>query len=119
MLSLKEKYNFCLYSLSNYTAKKIIKLKKLYIRSPLTCKLNSGICQLCYGWNLGNGRMVELGETVGIIAAQSIGEPGTQLTMRTFHTGGIFSSEIAQMILAPSEGIIKYNSKKAGKKYRN
>lgn len=60
--------------------------------------------------------MVELGETVGILAAQSIGEPGTQLTMRTFHTGGIFSSEIAKMILAPSDGTIKYNSKKGGKK---
>lgn len=60
--------------------------------------------------------MVELGETVGILAAQSIGEPGTQLTMRTFHTGGIFSSETAKTILAPSQGIIKYTTKKGGKK---
>jgi hypothetical protein len=60
--------------------------------------------------------MVELGETVGILAAQSIGEPGTQLTMRTFHTGGIFSSETAKMILAPTEGIINYNTKNGGKK---
>lgn len=112
---MKEKYK-TLYSFTNYIFKKIIDLNKLYIRSPLTCKLNYGLCQLCYGWNLGNGRMVELGETVGIIAAQSIGEPGTQLTMRTFHTGGIFSSEVAQTILAPQNGVVIYNSKTGGKK---
>nr|YP_007517066.2 RNA polymerase beta'' subunit [Euglena viridis]AEY70836.2 RNA polymerase beta'' subunit [Euglena viridis] len=93
----------------NYLVKKIIFSKKIYIKSPLTCKLNTGICQLCYGWNLGNGRMAELGESVGVLAAQSIGEPGTQLTMRTFHTGGVFSGEVAKNILAPHEGIIKYN----------
>ena len=71
---------------------------------------------MCYGWNLANGRMVELGETIGILAAQSIGEPGTQLTMRTFHTGGIFSGEVAQTIQSPAEGIIKYNEKALGKK---
>ena len=54
------------------------------------------VCQLCYGWNLAHGKMVDLGEAVGIIAAQSIGEPGTQLTMRTFHTGGVFTGELAQ-----------------------
>ena len=59
------------------------------IRSPLTCAADQGICRMCYGRDLATGRMVELGEAVGIIAAQSIGEPGTQLTMRTFHTGGV------------------------------
>lgn len=96
--------------------KKIVDEKKVFIRSPINCKLNLGICQLCYGWNLGNGRMVELGETVGILAAQSIGEPGTQLTMRTFHTGGIFSSEAEKNIISPTVGTIKYNNKEGGKK---
>nr|YP_009145379.1 RNA polymerase beta'' subunit [Cryptoglena skujai]AKL39004.1 RNA polymerase beta'' subunit [Cryptoglena skujai] len=94
------------------------KINKIYIRSPLTCRLNTGTCQICYGWNLGNGRMIELGENIGIIAAQSIGEPGTQLTMRTFHTGGIFSGESNETINAPFEGIIKYNSNKEGKKIK-
>lgn len=61
----------------------------VYVRSPLTCAAPRGICQLCYGRGMATGEMVLLGEAVGIIAAQSIGEPGTQLTMRTFHTGGI------------------------------
>ena len=103
----------------SYTVNKIVKLKQIYIRSPLTCKLNTGICQLCYGWNLGNGRIVELGETVGIIAAQSIGEPGTQLTMRTFHTGGIFSSEINKTLNSPHDGKLIYKIKKNDKKVRN
>ncbi|MCL4561362.1 MAG: DNA-directed RNA polymerase subunit beta' [Chloroflexi bacterium] len=59
------------------------------VRSPLTCELTHGICQKCYGMDLGRGIVVELGSTVGIVAAQSIGEPGTQLTLRTFHTGGV------------------------------
>ena len=59
--------------------------------SPLSCKSVHGMCQKCYGWDLGNNKMVGIGEAVGIIAAQSIGEPGTQLTMRTFHTGGVAS----------------------------
>lgn len=94
------------------------KINKIYIRSPLTCRLNTGTCQICYGWNLGNGRMIELGENIGIIAAQSIGEPGTQLTMRTFHTGGIFSGETNETINAPCEGIIKYDSTEKGKKIK-
>ncbi len=57
----------------------------------LTCKSNNGVCQKCYGRNLATGNVVEIGEAVGIMAAQSIGEPGTQLTMRTFHTGGVAS----------------------------
>lgn len=91
-------------------------LKKVHIRTPMNCELSNGLCQLCYGWNLANGRIVELGETVGIIAAQSIGEPGTQLTMRTFHTGGIFSGEIQETIQAPFNGTLYYNKKTRGKK---
>jgi len=64
------------------------KIEEVYVRSPLTCNLIHGICALCYGRDLGRGEMVEIGTAVGIIAAQSIGEPGTQLTLRTFHTGG-------------------------------
>ena len=66
---------------------------KLKIRSVLACQAKQGVCARCYGSNLANGKSVELGEAVGIIAAQSIGEPGTQLTMRTFHTGGIASAD--------------------------
>lgn len=105
--------------LCKYIVKKIINFKKIYINSPLTCNLNYGLCQMCYGWNLGNGRMVELGETVGILAAQSIGEPGTQLTMRTFHTGGVFAGETTETIYAPHSGTIYYNSKNDGKKVKS
>ena len=66
------------------------------IRSVLTCRARFGACRLCYGRNLASGRMVDVGEAVGIIAAQSIGEPGTQLTMRTFHTGGVAGDDITQ-----------------------
>jgi DNA-directed RNA polymerase subunit beta' len=69
-------------------------VKEVYVRSPLACEAQFGVCQLCYGRNLANGKLVEIGEAVGIIAAQSIGEPGTQLTMRTFHTGGVAGSDI-------------------------
>ena len=71
-------------------------LKKVAIRSVLTCRTRHGVCVKCYGRNLATGRMVDLGEAVGIIAAQSIGEPGTQLTMRTFHTGGVAGEDITQ-----------------------
>ncbi len=64
-------------------------LKKVKVRSPLTCELVHGICARCYGMDLGRGKMVNLGSAVGVVAAQSIGEPGTQLTLRTFHTGGV------------------------------
>ena len=64
------------------------------VRSPLTCQSERGICALCYGRDLARGHLVNTGETVGIIAAQSIGEPGTQSTMRTFHIGGTASSTI-------------------------
>jgi len=64
------------------------KVKFIKVRSPLSCESQYGVCQRCYGWSLTNNRLVDVGEAIGIIAAQSIGEPGTQLTMRTFHTGG-------------------------------
>lgn len=69
---------------------------KVLIRSVLTCKSSQGVCQACYGQDLANATAVEIGEAVGIIAAQSIGEPGTQLTMRTFHTGGVAGGDITQ-----------------------
>lgn len=80
-----------------------------HIRSPLTCNLYHSICQMCYGWDLSNQNLVDLGEAVGILAGQSIGEPGTQLTMRTFHTGGIFTSEARQQIISPVNGVIKFS----------
>ena len=64
-------------------------IAEVKVRSPLTCELQHGICAKCYGLDLGRGDMVDLGAAVGIVAAQSIGEPGTQLTLRTFHTGGV------------------------------
>ncbi len=80
--------------LTHDKVKKIIGLDipKFKVRSPLTCELSQGICAKCYGVDLATGEMVKLGATVGIIAAQSIGEPGTQLTLRTFHSGGVASS---------------------------
>ncbi len=76
-------------------AEKIIKagIEKVHIRSVLTCRTKNGLCKKCYGRNLATGTIVEVGEAVGIIAAQSIGEPGTQLTMRTMHTGGVAGSD--------------------------
>ncbi len=71
-------------------------IKEVTIRSVLTCKSRYGVCVKCYGRNLANGQLVDVGEAVGIIAAQSIGEPGTQLTMRTFHTGGVAGDDITQ-----------------------
>ncbi len=67
-------------------------VKEVKLRSVLTCATQVGICQKCYGWSLTSNKIVDIGESIGIMAAQSIGEPGTQLTMRTFHTGGVFSS---------------------------
>jgi DNA-directed RNA polymerase subunit beta' len=76
-------------------------------RSPLTCEATRSVCRLCYGWSLAHSEMVDLGEAVGIIAAQSIGEPGTQMTMRTFHTGGTFTGEVAPRIRAVKDGTVK------------
>lgn len=78
------------------------------IRSTLTCEEKRGVCAKCYGLNLANGSTVGQGEAVGIIAAQSIGEPGTQLTMRTFHTGGIASASLTPEILSEHDGILVY-----------
>ncbi|NIV33024.1 MAG: hypothetical protein GWN58_27345, partial [Anaerolineae bacterium] len=64
-------------------------IEQVYVRSPLTCALRHGMCATCYGRDLARGGLIQIGEAVGIIAAQSIGEPGTQLTLRTFHTGGV------------------------------
>ena len=77
---------------------------QLNVRSSLTCQSHGSICQKCYGWDLAYARLISLGEAIGIIAAQSIGEPGTQLTMRTFHTGGIFSAEMVSEVIAPISG---------------
>jgi DNA-directed RNA polymerase subunit beta' len=71
-------------------------LKSIRVRSVLKCRLTRGVCQKCYGYDLGYNKLVELGAAVGIVAAQSIGEPGTQLTMRTFHTGGVVGLDITQ-----------------------
>ncbi len=71
-------------------------LTKIKIRTILTCQIHSGVCAKCYGANMATGEPVQVGEAVGIIAAQSIGEPGTQLTMRTFHTGGVAGDDITQ-----------------------
>ncbi|GAB4217862.1 MAG: DNA-directed RNA polymerase subunit beta'' [Synechococcales cyanobacterium] len=83
-------------------------VKRAVVRSPLTCEANRSVCRMCYGWSLAHSRLVDLGEAVGIIAAQSIGEPGTQLTMRTFHTGGVFTGEVARQIKAPATGTVRY-----------
>nr|YP_009141350.1 RNA polymerase beta' subunit [Lathyrus inconspicuus]AIL55876.1 RNA polymerase beta' subunit [Lathyrus inconspicuus] len=81
----------------------------IFIRTPFTCRHTSWICRLCYGRSPIHGDLVELGEAVGIIAGQSIGEPGTQLTLRTFHTGGVFTGGTAEYVRAPSNGKIKLN----------
>ena len=71
------------------------KVNRVRVRSVVTCDAELGVCALCYGRSLATGKSIELGEAVGVIAAQSIGEPGTQLTMRTFHTGGVAGKDIA------------------------
>lgn len=83
-------------------------ISKVLVRSPVTCEASNSVCQKCYGWNLAHGKLVDIGEAVGIIAAQSIGEPGTQLTMRTFHTGGVFTGEFAEKFFAPFDSFIEY-----------
>jgi len=84
--------------ITDQDAEKIVKagIKKVRIRSVLTCHSEYGVCAKCYGANLATGEECNVGEAVGIIAAQSIGEPGTQLTMRTFHTGGVAGEDITQ-----------------------
>ncbi|MEG1501055.1 MAG: DNA-directed RNA polymerase subunit beta', partial [Clostridiales bacterium] len=82
--------------IETYLATRPIEERKVNIRSVLTCRTRYGVCRACYGRNLATGSIVDIGEAVGIIAAQSIGEPGTQLTMRTFHTGGVAGDDITQ-----------------------
>lgn len=82
--------------------------KTINVRSPLTCYSTRSVCQLCYGWNLASSNLIDLGEAVGIIAAQSIGEPGTQLTMRTFHTGGIFTVDSSRQVRASFSGFVSF-----------
>jgi len=82
-------------------------VERVVVRSPLTCEATRSVCRLCYGWSLAHSELVDLGEAVGIIAAQSIGEPGTQMTMRTFHTGGTFTGEVAPRIRASKDGTVK------------
>ena len=99
--------------ISEEDAKRIEKsgIEKIRIRSVLTCEADSGVCAKCYGKNLATGKLVELGEAVGVIAAQSIGEPGTQLTMRTFHIGGTASRIVEQSFYKSREGgFIKYHN---------
>ncbi|WP_265265979.1 DNA-directed RNA polymerase subunit beta' [Spirulina subsalsa] len=86
-------------------------VERVKVRSSLTCEAARSVCQHCYGWSLAHGKMVNMGEAIGIIAAQSIGEPGTQLTMRTFHTGGVFTGEVARNVQAEQAGTIRFDSK--------
>jgi RNA polymerase Rpb1, domain 5/RNA polymerase Rpb1, domain 4 len=96
--------------ISQYVAMKISNVREsVMVRSPLLCKTKNGVCQLCYGWSLAHHELVSIGEAVGVIAAQSIGEPGTQLTMRTFHTGGVFSGEIIDQVQAPKSGSVYFS----------
>lgn len=83
-------------------------IESIRIRSTLTCEARRGVCAFCYGINLATGNLVGMGEAVGTIAAQSIGEPGTQLTMRTFHTGGIASASVSPELVAETDGILIY-----------
>jgi len=86
-------------------------IEKIRIRSVLTCEAGRGVCTKCYGRNLASGRITELGEAVGVIAAQSIGEPGTQLTMRTFHIGGTASRVVEQsFVKSKNKGLVKYHN---------
>ena len=83
----------------------------IYVRSPLTRKSIFRICQRRYGRSLAHHDLVELGEAVGIIAGQSVGEPGTQLTSRTFHTGGVFTGDIAEYLRIPFNGLMNFDGK--------
>ncbi len=92
-------------------------ITKVNIRSPLTCEANRSVCRKCYGWALAHNHLVDLGEAVGIIAAQSIGEPGTQLTMRTFHTGGVSTAE-SGVVRSKIKGKVEFSSKAKIRGYR-
>ena len=88
-------------------------IEEITVRSPITCKTRYGICSTCYGRDLGRGHQVNMGEAIGVVAAQSIGEPGTQLTMRTFHIGGAASGQAAQdNIQVNNDGVIRLHNMK-------
>nr|QUG10268.1 RNA polymerase beta'' subunit [Hymenophyllum barbatum] len=96
--------------IGNELASNLIKATQpIHVRSPLTCRSIFWIRQLCYGWSLAYHDSIELGEAVGIIAGQSIGEPGTQSTLRTFHTGGVSTGDIAEHVRIPFSGLISFD----------
>ena len=105
------------HMMNDEDAKKIVDagITRIKIRSVLNCRAKNGVCKKCYGSNLANGKPVTLGEAVGIIAAQSIGEPGTQLTMRTFHTGGIAELGGYYPGSAPRGGVVRGQKAQAGR----
>lgn len=92
-------------------------VKTVLVRSPLTCEAARSVCRKCYGWALAHNELVDLGEAVGIVAAQSIGEPGTQLTMRTFHTGGVSTAE-SGVVRSTVEGTIEFDKRSRVRPYR-
>ncbi len=92
-------------------------VKTVVVRSPLTCEASRSVCRKCYGWALAHNELVDLGEAVGIIAAQSIGEPGTQLTMRTFHTGGVSTAETG-VVRSLVDGVVEFGPKARVRPYR-
>ena len=92
-------------------------VKTVVVRSPLTCEASRSVCRKCYGWALAHNELVDLGEAVGIIAAQSIGEPGTQLTMRTFHTGGVSTAE-SGVVRSLVDGIVEFGPKARVRDFR-
>ncbi len=93
------------------------KVPEVMVRSPLTCEATRSVCRKCYGWALAHNELVDLGEAVGIIAAQSIGEPGTQLTMRTFHTGGVSTAETG-VVRSTISGTVEFGPKARIRGYR-
>ena len=92
-------------------------MQGVMVRSPLTCEATRSVCRKCYGWALAHNQLVDLGEAVGIVAAQSIGEPGTQLTMRTFHTGGVSTAETG-VVRSTLSGKVEFGSKARVRGYR-
>ncbi|MYA91576.1 MAG: DNA-directed RNA polymerase subunit beta'', partial [Synechococcus sp. SB0663_bin_10] len=92
-------------------------VKAVKVRSPLTCETPKSVCRRCYGWALAHNKLVDLGEAVGIVAAQSIGEPGTQLTMRTFHTGGVSTAETGT-VRSTLAGIVSLGDQARVRPYR-
>ena len=84
----------------------------MQVRSPITCKTRYGVCATCYGRDLARGRQINIGEAVGVMAAQSIGEPGTQLTMRTFHIGGAASRAAAARARSGDKGTLRFHNVK-------